>query len=123
MHNQHGKSKLISQPSPDQLQLELTSITIGDDGAAVHETHREVVDATDCTDPSGSAHVCDPRVYHMFATTNDAIEEELMRDIALCKAYDQSYVTYYAGESLARRGCSDCSHRCSAREGVCSAAY
>jgi hypothetical protein len=63
MHPEHGKVTLVSQPAPDKLEIEFqtdTSLWPVPGGVI---TSRKIVDAGECSDPTGVARARDASVY------------------------------------------------------------
>ena len=52
VHTVHGKVKLISQPDPLKLEVEVESVNLDSFRAHGPATRREVVNAIDCTNPT-----------------------------------------------------------------------
>ena len=73
-HTVHGKVKLLGQPSPDRLEIEIMNVDLRPGGTV--GTKRAVVDAVECSDPQAVARARDPSVY---SDTDEAVAAALTR--------------------------------------------
>ena len=77
-HAVHGKVKLLGQPAPDKLEVEIKTDTSQWPVPGGIITMRNIVDALDCSDPVAIARVRDPSLY-LAEDSAEMVADELVK--------------------------------------------